>query len=84
MKGPIIYRGPDAVNKFCHAMENEVFDNPRPMIMNEEILRAKREAINCWACDKPLNSDRVMHHDHITGDFIGMTRNNCNLKMRLK
>ena len=70
MKGPIIYRGRDAVNKFFHAMEDEsdiiyeVFDNPRPMVMNEEVLRAKREAINCWACDRPLYSDRVMHQSY--------------------
>ena len=89
-RGPFLYRGPDPVNHFFVAMEKEidliykVFDDPKPLIMDDEVYDAQEQAVECWACEKEMGEDRVMHHDHITGKFIGMCHNTCNLKMRLR
>ena len=89
-RGPYLYRGPDAVNHFFESMEKEidliykVFDDPKPIIIDDTVYDAQEQAVTCWACEKEMGEDRVMHHDHLTGKFIGMCHNTCNLKMRLR
>ncbi|KAL5506271.1 hypothetical protein EMCRGX_G007882 [Ephydatia muelleri] len=75
IRGPFLYRGPDAVDHFFEAMEEEidliykVFDDPKPIIIDDTVYDAQENATACWACEKELGEDRVMHHDHITASL---------------
>ena len=43
-----------------------------------EIVQSKA-AVLCHICEKALLDDRVFDHDHISGKFIAMAHNSCNL-----
>ena len=83
------YVGEDAGDKFCDDMLDldEILtrrmENVLPMRMTKkEEMRAKREK-NCWLCRKPLDEeDGVRDHDHLSGKFLGMAHNICNLRRR--
>ena len=53
------------------------------MRMTREDWLAFRTAETCHVCDKPLESDSVRDHCHITGEYRGAAHNACNLKLRL-
>ena len=36
----------------------------------------------CVICKKCLNDEKVIHHDHFTGEIYGVAHNSCNLKLR--
>ena len=37
----------------------------------------------CWICKQELNTDKVRDHRHVTGKFIGVAHNKCNLKLSI-
>lgn len=41
-------------------------------------------AVNCHICHKPLENDRAMDHDHISGEFVGVAHKSCNLQRKEK
>lgn len=42
-------------------------------------LKEKENAVNCHICERQLGDDRVVDHDHLTSEFIGMAHADCNL-----
>ena len=50
---------------------------------DDEIVRHD-SATTCEVCRKPFTkkNHKVMHHDHITGKYLGPTCNRCNLGLR--
>ena len=40
-----------------------------------------RDAVNCYACERPLGDDRVRDHCHLTGKYRGAAHSKCNLAM---
>lgn len=45
----------------------------------KKIKSIRRNARKCYICKDPLLGDRVMDHDHVTGKFLGVAHNFCNL-----
>ena len=82
------YIGEDAAEKFCtdildieeilvHRMKLVV-----PMKLSRKQMREAEDAEDCYLCEKPLDDDGVRDHDHLTGAFLGVAHNYCNLKRR--
>ncbi|XP_025018370.1 uncharacterized protein LOC112539813 [Tetranychus urticae] len=42
-----------------------------------------KDAIDCHICSKPLGTNRVRDHDHLTGVYRGAAHQNCNLEYRI-
>jgi hypothetical protein len=71
-----IFTGKDAAQKFVIEIVKEAatirkeFKNPMEMmpLTNQEQV-THDSAINCWVCQKPLDSDKVRDHCHITGKY---------------
>ena len=86
---PVEYRGPNAAEHFLESLQEEeskikgVLADPKAMRMTREDWLAFRTAKTCHVCDKPLESDSVRDHCHITGEYRGAARNACNLRLRL-
>ena len=86
---PVEYRGPNAAEHFLESLQEEkskikgVLADPKAMRMTREDWLAFRTAKTCHVCDKPLESDSVRDHCHITGEYRGAAHNACNLKLRL-
>jgi hypothetical protein len=47
---------------------------------------AHRKALHCTECNTTFNEEakKVLHHDHITGEFISSLCSPCNLKFQIK
>ena len=83
------YVGEDAGSKFCDDMLDldEILtakmEDVLPMKLSAaEVKKAKRTHI-CYLCDLPMaENDRARDHDHLTGKFLGVAHNICNLKRR--
>ena len=58
----------------------EVLEKGVPMIITEEVKYARENEEFCHICGSQLDGDRVADHDHLTGEFIGMAHNICNLQ----
>lgn len=82
------YIGEDAAARFCddildieeilqHRMDIVV-----PMKLTHEQARQAEEAEVCYICEKPLEDDGVRDHDHLSGAFLGVAHNLCNLRRR--
>ena len=86
---PVVYRGPDSVEKFLIELQKEeekiqiILKNPVKIQMDLESRQKHNWATNCHVCDKPLFGDSVRDHCHITGKYRGAAHNECNLKLRL-
>ena len=91
-KPTVVYRGPDASTKLIEcllqesAIINDIMSHPKDIIMTpDDTVRAK-EATTCCLCNKKFSlyddtyNRKVRHHNHMTGAFIGMAHNKCNLK----
>ena len=89
-----IYRGENAVHKFMEKMLEEVeyckavikkhFN--KPLVMTEVDEQNFKTMDGCHICgEKYTDKDvRVRDHCHMTGKFRGSTRQECNLKLRIK
>ena len=53
-----------------------------PMKLSRKQMREAEDAEDCYLCEKPLDDDGVRDHDHLTGAFLGVAHNYCNLKRR--
>lgn len=82
------YVGEDAGEKFCDDMLDldellmHQLEQVEPMKMTAIEKMMAEEAEECWICQKPFEDDdrRVRDHDHVTGKFLGMSHNVCNLR----
>ncbi len=55
----------------------------KPMVkLTDRQRREADRAVNCYLCEAPLGGSRVMDHDHLTGEFLGVAHSKCNLKRR--
>ncbi|MCG8672517.1 MAG: DNA polymerase, partial [Pseudomonadales bacterium] len=85
------YVGLDAVERFIDEMldiETMCLDNirnPVPMKLTAEDRKVIATATHCHICKWPLQpSERKVcrDHDHLTGRFLGMAHDQCNLERR--
>ena len=87
---PVLYRGNNVIDTFLAKIVDEerritqILKNPKPLKMTVANERAFRDAQDCHICDKPLGTDRVRDHDHLTGDFRGAAHNKCNLAYKYR
>jgi hypothetical protein len=89
---PVIYRGSDAAGVFLNNLDREVekinniFKNPKPIIMTEDNNISFQNAIHCWICNKEFYKDnnKVKDHCHFTGKYRGAAHKSCNLKLSIK
>ena len=54
----------------------------RLIITDKEQMRMIDQGTRCFICQKSLNNEKVIHHDHFTGEIYGVANNICNLKLR--
>ena len=59
-----------------------IFKKGVPMKASPRVEEERRNAVYCHICTGILGDDRVADHDHISGDFIGMAHDLCNLHRR--
>lgn len=93
-KPTVVYRGENASIKLieCLLQEQEeieaILRRVEPMVMSEEDIVQSRNATECCICKKTFTmydqvySRLVRHHNHVTGSFIGMAHNKCNLNCK--
>lgn len=81
------YVGEDAASKFCDDMLDldelltKRMADVKPMRLTREDQLEVMNAKNCYLCEYELKPhDRVRDHDHLTGQFLGMAHNLCNLR----
>ena len=94
---PIIYRGPDCMNRFYQALTNEnnriqqILSNPAPMIYGLADERKFRNRKRCHICSQKFKANstkgktlftKVRDHCHITGKFRGPAHEACNLNYK--
>ena len=53
----------------------------RLIVSDEERMRMIDQGTRCVICLKSLNDEKVIHHDHFTGDIYGVPHNSCILKL---
>ena len=55
----------------------------RRLIISDEVrMRMIDQGTRCVICQRSLNDEKVIHHDHFTGEIYGVAHNSCNLKLR--
>ena len=52
--------------------------------LTEEEQMIHMEAKNCKLCGNCFEYNKVRHHDHITGCYIGPYCNRCNLQLKFR
>ena len=81
----MVYRGPDAVDKFLEYVLGEeqviqkILDREVPMRITPEEEVQFQSAVHCHICEGELGADRVRDHDHLTGKYRGAAHYECNL-----
>ena len=80
-KKPVSYRGPNAAEKLLEDLQKEAKEIVKSLkyrkwtaIITREERREYKEATICHICEEPLNDDKVLDHDHITGLYRGINR----------
>lgn len=90
-KDPVIYRGADAVDKFMECMRKEekeikeILTRNEPMVVNEFVKMEYYHSTACYACKNLFTkkNDKVIDHDHLSGEVRGTACNKCNLRMKV-
>ncbi len=52
------------------------------MKLTREQIRQAEDAEHCYLCEKPLEDDGIRDHDHLSGAFLGVAHNHCNLRQQ--
>ncbi|MCG7879165.1 MAG: C2H2-type zinc finger protein [Candidatus Thiodiazotropha endolucinida] len=93
-KPTVIYRGKEAGRRLIECLLREekeirnILSNIEPMHITEEHDKLNQKAIQCCLCKKMFTAyDKtygriVRHHNHLTGEIIGVACNACNLNCR--
>ena len=81
----------DTMEKFCDYIVQQsqkvykVYCTKNPMMLTPEDRRAIPMMNECYICGKKLaDNEKYRDHDHVTGKFLGIACNACNLKRALK
>ena len=67
---------------------NNILSNVKPIQMSVNDIEQSKTADKCCLCHKPFTlydqtyERRVYHHCHVTGQYIGMAHNSCNLNSK--
>ncbi len=87
-----VYVGEDAAEHFIETVLNlsEIYlPKLSPGVPMEEMTKETKkqlyaEADMCYLCDEQFgeNEKKVLDHDHLTGEFLGVAHNKCNLRRR--
>ena len=84
----VSYRGDDCVDKFVQCLFDDakkisdILHNVVPIDFNEKAADDFEKSVRCYICRNLLFFDKVKHHCHITGRYIGAVHNYCNLQLR--
>lgn len=68
----------------------QYLENPIPCKDYEKHLKDAKKVTNCYFCKCVLNDtqgseyQRIVHHDHFTGEFIAVTCHSCNSGMSIR
>ena len=54
------------------------------MISDEERMRMIDQSTRCVIYQNYLHEEKVIHHDHFTGEIYGVADNSCNRKLRMQ
>ncbi|XP_075209864.1 uncharacterized protein LOC142317311 [Lycorma delicatula] len=91
-EGPVVYRARTDGENIVEKMLDEMLDHAdrlhkiliteKPMVMTPEDTETFQRATECFLCHCELNDDRVRHHSHTTGRFLGACHNECNLNCK--
>ena len=87
---PVVYRGLDKTKKFLKRVKKKysriyrILRKVIPIRMKRKEEEAFKKAKECYLCEKPLLTDRVRDHYHLTGTYRGACHNSCNLSLREK
>ncbi len=65
--------------RYKEMLENGVSMPPSERRKGE---KRKKTAIYCHICEGPLLNDRVLDHDHVSGRFLGIAHEQCNLERK--
>lgn len=83
------YMGYDAAEHFLKTiLELEakwigyLINGGKKMELTQRQRKVIELTVDCSLCGKELGGDRVRHHDHISGKFLGVVHNSCNLRAR--
>ena len=85
-----VYNGDNVIDRFITRLNEEyakidaLLSEIKPMIITDQQKREFERALDCYLCDKPLGSDRVKDHDHITGLYRGPAHKECNLQLKYR
>ena len=84
------YHGPDVVERFLRRLKEEyqkieqLLSQIEPMIITKEQEQKFRTVKDCYLCKRPLGTDRVRDHCHMTGLYRGAAHGECNLKLKYR
>ncbi|XP_075229945.1 uncharacterized protein LOC142329342 [Lycorma delicatula] len=91
-EGPVVYRARTDAENIVEKMLDELLGHAdrlhkimiteKPMVMTPEDTETFQRATECFLCHCELNDDRVRHHSHTTGRFLGACHNECNLNCK--
>ena len=98
---PVIYRaersdtsGAQVVDVFLNRLEHEVskinniFAQPKPLIMTEQNIKDYENATKCWICEQEIaplpHNPKVRGHCHFPGKYRGAAHKSCNLNLKIQ
>jgi len=90
---PFVYSGPNPMSKFYDHIMNEsqiisdILSKQMDMLpLTKEEKENFRAATHCECCEEAFTvaNPKVRHHDHISGQYLFATCNNCNLQLKPK
>lgn len=80
--------GKDIGKKFVECLERDLREVYKILKTNKSINMTEsheidfQNAIDCYACGKPLGTNRVRDHCHLTGKYRGAAHERCNHMMK--
>ena len=93
-KSTVVYHGKDSSERLIECLLNErkeivrILDTVQPIFITEDDRRLINTVTHCCLCQNKLSlydvtyARAVRHHNHLTGKFIGMTHNECNINCK--
>ena len=88
---PTVYSGPDVMTHFYdHVMSenreiNKILSQQLPLSpMSTQQIQQHKAATPCTNCNGCFTHQhyKIKHHDHVTGEYLFLACNNCNLQLK--